>query len=524
MSAIENAQQQAYSSARCSRDARFDGRFFVAVKTTGIFCRPICPAKLPKEENVAYYSLAAQAMSDGFRPCLRCRPDSAPQSPAWEGIDTTVRRALSLLSEIPAQPISHIASRLGISERYANKLLTDAIGLSPKQFQTMQQALFAKQLIQQTTLPLLDVAISCGFSSQRQLQRVVQQYCKTSPSGLRRTSKKTSQEHVQELGQNIRLFLSYRPPYDWPYVRGFLAGRAVAAMELVTESSYQRWFEFEGVKGHFCAIHNARKGGFEVAITLSDLTPLYRVIENIKAMLDLKADPMLIERGLLNAGLIKAQLVEGLRLPSAWSVFEAGCRAIVGQQVSVKAAIGQLTLLVHHLGKSNVCDDELRYSFPSASAVASSDLSFLRMPQARKNAIKSFAQLFSSSQSSSVSPNSSEGCSETYFPSHSQSRYPGHEDMLAVKGVGPWTVDYIKMRGERDPDVYLEGDLIVKKMAKRHPVCAGDAAPWRSYLTLQLWQLSQLPQAGGAPEPDKNSAPKPDRKQSANRVKKDPSQ
>ena len=532
MSAIDNAQQQAYSSARCSRDARFDGRFFVAVKTTGIFCRPICPAKLPKEENVAYYSLAAQAMSDGFRPCLRCRPDSAPQSPAWEGIDTTVRRALSLLSEIPAQPISHIASRLGISERYANKLLTDAIGLSPKQFQTMQQALFAKQLIQQTTLPLLDVAISCGFSSQRQLQRVVQQYCKTSPSGLRRTTKNTSQEHVQELGQNIRLFLSYRPPYDWPYVRDFLAGRAVAAMEVVTESSYQRWFEFDGVKGHFCATHNDRKGGFEVAITLSDLTPLYRVIENIKAMLDLKADPLLIERGLLNAGLIKAQLVEGLRLPSAWSVFEAGCRAIVGQQVSVKAAIGQLTLLVHHLGKSDVCEDELRYSFPSASAVASSDLSFLRMPQARKNAIKSFAQLFSSSQSSSASPNSSDGCSESHFPSRypshfqnrSQSRSPSHEDMLAVKGVGPWTVDYIKMRGERDPDVYLEGDLIVKKMAKRHPVCAGDAAPWRSYLTLQLWQLSQLPQAGGAPKQDKNSAPKPDRKQSANRVKKDSNQ
>ncbi|WP_420934245.1 DNA-3-methyladenine glycosylase 2 family protein [Alteromonas sp. A081] len=556
MSAIKNAHQQAYASARCSRDARFDGRFFVAVKTTGIFCRPICPAKLPKEENVAYYSLAAQAMSDGFRPCLRCRPDSAPQSPAWEGKDTTVQRALSLLSEIPAQPISHIASRLGISERYANKLLTNAIGLSPKQFQTMQQALFAKQLIQQTTLPLLDVAISCGFSSQRQLQRVVQQYCKTSPSGLRRASKgfnkstekvagqpvgskndkEASQAPVQELcqksGQHISLFLSYRPPYNWPYVRDFLARRAVAAMEEVTDSSYQRCFEFEGVKGQFCAIHNARKDGFDVTVTLSDLRPLYRVIENIKAMLDLKADPMLIERGLLSAGLTKAQLVEGLRLPSAWSMFEAGCRAIVGQQVSVKAAIGQLTLLVHHLGKNHVCDNEFGYSFPSPSAVASSDLSFLRMPQIRKNAIKRFAQLFSSSQSSSASPSCSEGCSESHFPSRypshfqnrSQSRSPSHEDMLAVKGVGPWTVDYIKMRGERDPDVYLEGDLIVKKMAKRHPVCAGDAAPWRSYLTLQLWQLSQLPQADGAPEPDKNSALKPDRKQSANIVKKDPRQ
>ena len=494
MTAIIKAQRQAYASARCSRDARFDGRFFVAVKTTGIFCRPICPAKLPKEENVTYYTLAAQAMSDGFRPCLRCRPDSAPQSPAWEGVDTTVLRAMSLLSEIPAQPISRIASRLGISERYANKLLTNAIGLSPKQFQTMQQALFAKQLIQQTTLPLLDVAISCGFSSQRQLQRVVQQYCKTSPSRLRRVHQDAKQSTMrisahsddqsanqgacQNALQNIELFLSYRPPYHWPYVRDFLAGRAVADMERVTDSSYQRWFEFEGVEGQFCATHNTRRGGFEVTVSLSDLTPLYGVIENIKAMLDLHADPMLIERGLLSAGLTKTQIVEGLRLPSAWSVFESGCRAIVGQQVSVKAAVGQLTLLVHQLGKSETRDDEVHYCFPSAHAVANSDLSFLRMPQARKNAIKSFAQLFLSCQISR----------------HCLSYSPSYEDMLAVKGVGPWTVDYIKMRGERNPDVYLEGDLILKKMAKRYPVCASNAAPWRSYLTLQLWQLSQNPE------------------------------
>ena len=291
-----------------------------------------------------------------------------------------------------------------------------------------------------------------------------------------------------------------------------MAGRAVAAMEVVTENSYKRWFEFDGVRGQFCATHNERKGGFEVTVILRDLTPLYRVIENIKAMLDLKADPMLIERGLLSAGLIKAQLVEGLRLPSAWSVFEAGCRAIVGQQVSVKAAIGQLTLLVHHLGKRETFDNEIHYSFPCAKAVANSDLSFLRMPQARKNAIKSFAQLFSNSQVSGPSPG------------YSPSSCPSHEDMLAIKGVGPWTVDYIKMRGERDPDVYLEGDLIIKKMAKRYPVCSNDAAPWRSYLTLQLWQLSQLPQASNAPELDTKSTPKPDRKRSANIVKKDPSQ
>ncbi|AUC89918.1 MAG: transcriptional regulator [Alteromonas sp.] len=454
----DQVQRQVYAAARCSRDARFDGRFFVAVKTTGIFCRPVCPAKLPNEANVTYYSLAAQAMADGYRPCFRCRPDSAPHSAAWYGAETTINRATSLLSQIPTQPISTIASRLGISERYLNKLITAAIGLSPKQFQAMQQALFAKQLVQQTRLPLIDIALSCGMSSQRQLQRVVQQYCKTTPTALRKTT--------NEGGNKVALSLSYRPPYNWPHVRDFLALRAVNEMESVTDNTYQRWFEFEGVKGHFCARHNAQKRGFEVTVSLNSFTPLYRVIENIKAMLDLNADPMLIERGLLQAGLIKQQLVDGLRLPSAWSLFESGCRAILGQQVSVKAAIGQLTVLVNHLGEKCSIDGADKYCFPSAKSVANSHLDFLGMPQTRKNALRNFAQLFLANQQ------------------------PSYAQILAIKGIGPWTVDYIKMRGERDPDIYLEGDLIVKKMAKQFPVSPSKAAPWRSYLTLQLWQLS----------------------------------
>ncbi|MDK2765498.1 MAG: DNA-3-methyladenine glycosylase 2 family protein, partial [Alteromonas macleodii] len=174
-------------------------------------------------------------------------------------------------------------------------------------------------------------------------------------------------------------------------------------------------------------------------------------------------------------GLPPSKLTHGLRLPSAWSVFESGCRAIVGQQVSVKAAIGQVTLLVHQLGEtvsdalpSNGLESTTgeRYSFPSPESVAENSLEFLRMPQARKEAVRHFARLF-------INGN-----------------MPSHEDILAIKGVGPWTLDYLKMRGERNPDIYLGGDLIVRKMAQQYPIAPEKAAPWRSYLTLQLWQLS----------------------------------
>jgi len=455
------------AKARLSRDPRFDGRFFVAVKTTGIFCRPICPARLPKEENVTYFQHATQAMAQGYRPCFRCRPDSAPRSAAWKGVGATINRALSLLSVIPIERVADIAARLGISERYLNKLVVNAVGIPPKQFQNMQRALFAKQLIQQTHLSMTDVAITAGYQSLRQLQRAIEQFCATSPTQLRK------KEPVQQ--KTISLFLSYRPPYNWPYVRDFLATRAIEGMERVTQESYERYFSCKENIGFFKAVHDDVRHGFKLFIDLSDLSSLHTTIENIKQVLDLHADPLLIEQSLVQSGLSPEKLTPGLRLPSAWSVFESGCRAIVGQQVSVKTAIGQVTLLVHQLGKAVSEETAYKsdkrhtsecYSFPTPEDVAENNLEFLRMPQARKEAVRDFARLF-------VNGNT-----------------PKHEDILAIKGVGPWTLDYLKMRGERNPDIYLGGDLIVRKMAQQFPVQPEKAAPWRSYLTLQLWQLS----------------------------------
>lgn len=455
-------KRQMYAQARLSRDRRFDGRFFVAVRSTGIFCRPICPARLPLEKNVVYYEHASQALHNGFRPCLRCRPDSAPASYAWQGITTTVRRALALLSEIPQQSICDIATRLGISERYLNKLMQQAMGISAKEYQSFHRVLFAKALLQQTQMSIAEVAYSADYNSARQLQRAIQRYCKTTPSDLRTTAVTSDPAIV--------LRLSFVPPYNWPQVREFLALRAIEGIETVTLASYHRNIEVSGKQGSFTATYNEQAHGFDVRLVLPDIKELHGTLEKIKSLLDLNVDPHAIEQSLLKAGISRSAVVSGLRLPGTWDVFESGCRAIVGQQISVKAAIGQATLLANTLHQQQKSTPDTAVCFPNAQTVALSDLSFLRMPQSRKDTLKNFAT----------------------FMANKDDNEPVDDDaLLAIKGIGQWTLDYINMRGKKEPDIYLAGDLIVRKMVAKCSLSPEMAAPWRSYLTLQLWEMSK---------------------------------
>ena len=432
--------------------------FFIAVKTTGIFCRPICPANLPKEENVRYYALAASAMADGYRPCLRCRPDSAPRSHAWNGVQTTVTRGLSMLGELPPKKVANIAKRLGISERYFNKLITSSISLSPKRYQTMQQALFAKQLLQQSNASVIDVALAAGYASARQLQRAMQTFCKMPPSKLRGNAK-----HLNVSAITLRL--PFRPPYHWDYVRDFLAVRAVKGVEVVTANSYSRNCNIRGETAQFTATYNPKANGFDVSIIMANLKYLYPLVEQIKMMLDVNAQPELISASLRKAGVAGNEITQGLRLPTTFSLFEAGCRAIIGQQVSVKVAMDQVALFTETLGKTNEEGNAMSYAFPTPEDVVGHSLAFLKMPQLRKHAISEFAALCASNP------------------------HPPYDEILAIKGIGEWTVSYIKMRGGGDPDIYLNGDLIVKKAALMFGTDEAKAAPWRSYLTLQLWHF-----------------------------------
>ena len=455
---LDHALQQQYSKARKSRDRRFDGRFFVAVKTTGIFCRPVCPARLPDEKNVDYYRYAQQAIEQGYRPCLRCRPDSAPGSFAWRGVSTTTQRAMRLLSEALDETVQAIAERLGISERYLGQLINREVGMSPKRFQLHSRLLLAKRLLQQTSLPVEDVALASGFQSSRSLQIHLKKDFALTAGDIRKAGGR------QAMASELALFMPVRLPYNWPQIRDFLQLRALTDIESVDARSYSRAFSVDNEPGFVCATFDEQQGGFHIKAQLTRPQHLQPLLSTLRRVLDMDTDPHSVAQALSNAGLSPELQTTGVRLPGVWSVFEAGCRAIIGQQISIKAAITQLQRLSNELGEKQ----PYGHTFPTPQQVASSSLDMLKMPGARKQAIRDFATLVAANPGREISDS----------------------DILAIKGIGPWTLQYIKLRGSSEPDIYLEKDLIVARQVQRFAIKASLAAPWRSYLTIQLWLLA----------------------------------
>jgi AraC family transcriptional regulator, regulatory protein of adaptative response / DNA-3-methyladenine glycosylase II len=443
-----------WQHARQSRDARFDGLFYVGVKSTGIYCRPICPAPTANEQNVVYYQYAHNAALAGFRPCMRCRPDSAPGSAAWQGTKTTALRAKQLIDQGGSHDCEQLAQRLGVSSGYLRRLFKQHFGVSMSQYRLFNQCQFAKKLIQETSLPLTHIAFAAGFNSVRRFNDAFLQQLNMAPSALRHTSTQPN--------STLNLIIPFRPPYNWPAMQRFLAKRLIAPMEWLTDTSYGRTFSNAQVKGHFTAHYVAAKNHFRVDIQIDNTQYLQHVISNIKRVLDVDADIATIEAHLEVQTKQAFPLTPGLRLPGIWSQFEAGIRAVLGQQVSVTAAHNLVTKLVSELGDKQ---GEQVY-FPCAEQVASSDFTFFNMPQARKNALQNLAQF----------------CALN----------PHNDDLdlwLALKGIGPWTVNYAKLRGQSQTDILLDGDLGVKKaQAASAPFDASQCAPFRSYLTFQLWQ------------------------------------
>ncbi len=445
--------------ARLSRDPRFDGKFFIAVKTTGIYCRPICPATPPKEENVTYFASAIEAANASYRPCLRCRPDSAPGSPPWKGANTTLDRAIRLIDAgaLQERSLQQLAERLGISDRYLRQLFKKHLGTSPKSYALYQQCLFAKQLLHQTELPITQIALASGFNSIRRFNDCFRSQLSLTPSEVRRSVSAKSNE--------LKIQLYYRPPYDWASMRDFLSTRAIPKLEWCNESSYGRTIEWSGCTGHFTATHIGQKNGFDVTLELNDVTHLKPIINNIRRILDLNVDIQAVDRDLQLYFGDTSSIKKGIHLPGIWTLFEAGVRAILGQQISVTAARNLVTTLVAELGRS-LGTSQL---FPRPQSMAKSEFSFLKIPASRKQTLRNLAQ---------------------HFVEQDNPQDP--QQWLSLKGIGPWTVDYARLRGLSDPDIYLGGDLGVRKAAMKSApdLDSSLASPWRSYLTLQLW--SQL--------------------------------
>ncbi len=458
---IDKVKTRSYFQARKARDARFDGVFFVAVKSTGIYCRPICPATSPLEKNVEYHETAISAAQSGFRPCLRCRPDSAPHSCAWLGSETTFQRALGLIQQgvLSDQSVELLAQRLGISDRYLRELFQRNLGTSPKKFAIYQQCLFAKQLLHQSSLSVSEIAFASGFNSVRRFNEAMLEQLKLTPRDIRKS------EDSQFAG--LKLKLSYRPPYDWSHMFSFLERRVIPSLEWCDDGRYSRTIQYRQTKGYFTIQANLEQHCFDLDLHLNGHQNLKQISAKLRGLFDVDAPIAQIDEHLRCEVGDFIDYQSGLRVPGIWGTFEAGIRAILGQQVSVAAARNLVIAFVEELGEPiSVSGNSVAKLFPMPEVVIGHSLDFFKMPQARKDTVRRLAQ---------------------HFLEHED---PENIDAwLGLKGIGPWTANYVKLRASKDPDIWLAGDAGLKNAIKaigREPDLAA-TSPWRSYLTMQIW-------------------------------------
>ena len=472
--------------ALSTRDSRFDGRLFVGVKTTGIYCRPICPARTPKQANVNFYPSAAAAQAAGFRPCLRCRPESSPDLGAWRGTSNTVSRALAMIEAgaLDNEDVDGLAARLGMGERQLRRLFRQHLGASPIAVAQTRRVLLAKQLIHQTRLPMTEVALASGFGSVRRFNETFQSLYARPPAALRRLS---GEAPAGEDG--VRLDLAYRGPYDWEALTGFLALRAIIGVEVVSPKLYARTIAIGEHRGLLCVSPVPGRDRLSVTVRFPRLAALPAIIARVRRVFDLSADPQAIADHLsLDPALApRVAARPGLRVPGAWDGFELAVRAILGQQITVTAATNLAARIVRDWGEplpdglAGVIPG-LTHIFPSAERLAAADLSILPMPRARSASLQSLARTAAADPA-------------LFEP---RADLAGAIARLkALPGIGEWTAQYIAMRQLREPDAFPVGDIgLMRAMAGpdgARPAAAALQAraeawrPWRAYAALHLW-------------------------------------
>jgi AraC family transcriptional regulator of adaptative response / DNA-3-methyladenine glycosylase II len=472
-----------------TRDARFDGRLFVGVKTTGIYCRPICPARTPKFENVVFFASAAAAQEAGFRPCLRCRPEVSPELAFWRGTSNTVSRALALIETggLDDDDVESLANRLGVGARQLRRLFRRHLGASPIAVAQTRRVLLAKQLIHETSLPMAEVALASGFGSIRRFNETFLQMFGRAPATLRRHRDKAKRD-----ADALSVHLAYRPPYDWDAMLSFLERRAIPGVEQVAGGSYRRTIAI-GAHAGTIRVAPADKNRVDVTIRFPDMSTLAQIIARVRRVFDLAADPDMIGAHLAAdpalAPLVAAR--PGLRVPGAWDGFELAMRAIFGQQITVAAATRSLGKLVELHGAPlplSMREEGLSHLFPSPVRIARLDPATLRMPGARANAVISLAQAVSLDPS-------------IFSPSASLEEAVAK--LRSLPGIGEWTAQYIAMRELREPDAFPAADIgLLRAMTDkdgRRPSSAQLLAraeswrPWRAYAALHLWAAGSGP-------------------------------
>jgi AraC family transcriptional regulator, regulatory protein of adaptative response / DNA-3-methyladenine glycosylase II len=469
--------------ALSQRDSRFDGRFYTAVKTTGIYCRPICAARTPRSENVIFYPSAAAAQEAGYRPCLRCRPETAPDLGAWRGTSNTVSRALSLieLGALDQGNVEALAERLGLGERQLRRLFRQHLGASPIAVAQTRRVLLAKQLLHETRLPMTEIAFASGFLSVRRFNEAFLALFGRAPGELRRLG---GRDAALWADGELRLLLRYQPPYDWPAMLDFLRQRAIAGLESVSDDCYSRAISIDGVQGSIC-IRLAEPHALRAGIRVSKLAVVPGVIARLRRVFDLAADPLAICQHLAKDPLLAAlvQKRPGLRVPGAWDGFEQAIRAVLGQQVSVAAAVRLAARLVARYGEPmSLPALGLTHFFPRPEALAHADLSTLGLPKSRAAALSAVA--------AAVIAN------PEIFSAHCPLDEAVRR-LRAIRGVGAWTAEYIALRQMREPDAFPASDLGLSRAladehgqrpkAKQVLARAERWRPFRAYAAQHLW-------------------------------------
>jgi len=487
--------------ARLARDARFDGQFFVGVKTTGIYCRPICPAVAPKSENVSFYPSAAAASEAGFRPCLRCRPECAPGTPAWGGTSTTVRRGLRLIAggALDDGDVEELADRLGVTSRHLRRLFTKHLGASPVAVAHTQRLHFAKRLIDETELPMSHVSSAAGYGSIRRFNDTFKKTYGRAPRELRKFGEESI---VNGNAVTLSVRLPYRKPFSWPAMLEFFAGRATPGVESVTGDTYRRTISLgdrHGVIAVSPAGSKKLSAYLRLTIQCVDTGALFEIVQRSREMFDLDAPISEISTTLKRdeslQGLIRKS--PGMRVPGAWDGFELMIRAILGQQISVKAATTLAGRIADQYGERLSLSDEagdvgLRRIFPSADRLRHARFSNIGLVRSRAETIRRVAAAAADGELNfDVTQEPEDFC----------------RSLTSIKGVGDWTAQYVAMRVLKNPDAFPSSDLgllkavdlIGNQTGRTTPAellrRAESWRPWRAYAALLLW--SSLTNSGG---------------------------
>ena len=468
--------------ARLSRDPRFDGKFFIGVTSTGIYCRPICPAsRAPRRGNVRYFVSAAAAAEAGFRPCLRCRPEAAPGTPAWLGTSAVVRRALRLINEGALDEISvgEFAARVGVGSRHLDRLFLQHVGASPLAVAQTRRLHFAKRLIDESDLPMTQIALAAGFGSLRRFNDAFRQAYRRPPRELRRERREAP---ARGAGDELTLALSYRPPYDWKHLRDFLALRATPGVERVDEQSYARLIRTDAGHARVQVQPLQGKDALRLRVHGAPASALFQIATAARRVFDLAADPALVAAGLESDPLLRPLVRRrpGVRIPGTWDAFECAVRAVLGQQVTVAAARTLAGRLVARAGEPvAAATPGLDRLFPTPQALAAASLDGLGLTGARVGALKSLALAVAEGRVAFDRP------ADEVIAS-----------LVELSGIGEWTAQYIALRALGEPDAFLGADLVVRRMA------AGSAGalsakeldrraeawrPWRGYAVMHLW-------------------------------------